>query len=49
MIDPLDVELHDPDLIAEIRLVAELMVAAAGSEKPLSQGSIDQILEAALV
>lgn len=49
MIDSLDVELHDPDLVDEIRLVVELMAAAAGSAEPLSQDTIDQILGAALV
>lgn len=49
MNDSLDVELHDPDLVAEIRLVVELMAAAAGSDQPLSQSNIDQILGAALI
>jgi hypothetical protein len=45
MTDSLDVDLQDPDLGAEIHLVAELMVAAAESAGPLSQDRIDAILE----
>jgi hypothetical protein len=44
MTDALDVELYDPELIAEIRLVADLMVAASDSEGPLAQGLVDRIL-----
>ena len=44
MTDVLDIELQDEELGAEITLVAELMVAAAESERPLSQAEIDAIL-----
>ena len=46
MSDPLDVDLQDAELIAEIQLVTELMAAASGSED-LSQACIDDILEGA--
>lgn len=44
MTDPLDVELQDPELQEEIRLVAELMAAAASAGAPLSQARIDELL-----
>lgn len=44
MNDSFDVELQDPVLIAEIQLVADLMVAASRSPEPLSQAVIDDIL-----
>jgi hypothetical protein len=44
MIDALDVDLQDPELLAEIFLLADLMVAASESTRPLSQASIDKIL-----
>jgi hypothetical protein len=45
MTDPFDVELQDPEILEEIRLVAELMVAASESPKRLSQAVIDNILD----
>jgi len=42
--DALDVELHDPELIAEIGLVAELIVVASESIRPLEQRAIDRVL-----
>ena len=42
--DALDVELHDPELMTEIGLVAELMVVASESIRPLEQGAIDVVL-----
>lgn len=45
MTDALDTDLQDDDLIGEIRLVAELMVAAAQSPTALSQAAIDAILD----
>ena len=44
MTDALDVDLQDPELGDEIRLVAELMVAASAATQHLSQSSIDAIL-----
>jgi hypothetical protein len=46
MTDALDMDLQDGELIGEIRLVAELMVAAAQSPTALSQDAIDAILDA---
>ena len=46
MTDALDIDLHDPDLGAEIALVAALMVAAAEASGPLSQREIDDLLGA---
>ena len=46
MTDALDMDLQDGELIGEIRLVAELMVAAAQSPTALSQDVIDAILDA---
>jgi hypothetical protein len=46
MTDALDIDLHDPDLGAEIALVAALMVAAAEATGPLSQREIDAVLGA---
>jgi hypothetical protein len=39
-----DVELQDEELQQEIELVADLVVAASGSDGPLSQVEIDQAL-----
>jgi hypothetical protein len=39
-----DDELQDADLRDEIELVADLVVAASGSEGPLSLAEIDRIL-----
>lgn len=41
----LDRDLQDDELIGEIQLVAELMVAAAQSPTALSQDTIDAILD----
>lgn len=46
MTDALDTDLQDDELIGEIRLIAELMVAAAQSPTALSQAAIDAILDA---
>jgi hypothetical protein len=46
MTDALDIDLHDPDLGAEIALVAALMVAASEASGPLSQHEIDDLLGA---
>jgi hypothetical protein len=42
--DPFDVELEDPELLAEVSLTASLMVAANQSEGPLSVEEIDHLL-----
>jgi hypothetical protein len=47
MIDALDLDLQDRELIDEIHLVADLMVAAAQSPCRLSEEQIDAILGAA--
>lgn len=44
MPDPLDVDLQDDDLVAEILLLTDLMVSASPSEGPLSQSVIDTVL-----
>jgi hypothetical protein len=44
MNDPLDVELHDEELIGEIRLVTELIVVASMAPGELEQEVIDQVL-----
>lgn len=44
MDDALDVELHDAELIDEIRLVTELMVVAAMAPGELEQEVIDEAL-----
>lgn len=43
MTDMLDVSLHDAELIAEIELVADLMVLA-GEREALDQHTIDTVL-----
>jgi hypothetical protein len=42
--DELDVDLNDPELIAEIILVTDLMVAGSESAGALSQTTIDTLL-----
>jgi len=44
MKDRLNVHLHDGELLAEIDLVGELMIAAAGSDEPLGDETIDEVL-----
>ena len=44
MTDPFDVDLQDAELSSEIRLTAELMVAATESACVLDQRVIDEIL-----
>jgi hypothetical protein len=44
MKDPYDVPLVDTDLLAELELCVELMIAASASPGPLSTEEIDQIL-----
>ena len=42
--DPLDVELQDDELLAEVELTASLIVAANESDGHLSADEIDRIL-----
>ncbi|MCW2806385.1 MAG: hypothetical protein JWQ93_340 [Marmoricola sp.] len=42
--DPFDVRLEDSELLDEVELTANLIVAANQSEAPLSITEIDQIL-----
>jgi hypothetical protein len=44
MADAFDVDLEDPELLAEILLLADLIVAASESAEPLGQAVIDAIL-----
>jgi hypothetical protein len=44
MSDPFDVNLTDVDLLDEVELTTVLIVAASGSEGPLSQAEIDHLL-----
>jgi hypothetical protein len=44
MDDPLDVQLHDPQLIDEIHLVTELIVVATMAPGELEQQVIDDVL-----
>lgn len=43
-VDRLDVDMHDNELRAEIRLVADLIIAANQSEERLPQRDIDALL-----
>ena len=42
--DPFDVRLQDDELLDEVELTANLIVAANQSEAPLSVNEIDQVL-----
>ncbi len=44
MNDAAESPLEDPLALDEIELYGELVIAASGSEEPLSQDSIDQVL-----
>lgn len=48
MNDLCEFDLEDTDLRAEIDLVAELMIAAAGSDDALDQQTIDAVLGAVM-
>ena len=39
-----DPDLHDPDLLEEIELLGELVIAASGSDGSLPTANIDAIL-----
>ena len=43
-VDPFDVRLEDAELLDEVELTANLIVAANQSESPMSVAEIDQIL-----
>lgn len=42
--DRVDVRVHDADVLAEIELTSELMIAASESDGPLTQQQVDAIL-----
>jgi hypothetical protein len=42
--DQLDVPLEDPELLAEVELVTNLMIAASEADADLSQEDVDRIL-----
>lgn len=39
-----DPDLHDPDLLEEIELLGELVIAASGSDGPLPIARVDSLL-----
>ncbi len=44
MADPFDVALEDSDLLVEVELTTNLIIAATASDGPLPEGEIDRIL-----
>ena len=44
MNDQLDVPLEDAELLAEVELTTNLIIAASASDEPLSQEEIDRLL-----
>lgn len=44
MNDRLDVQMHDSDVLDEIEMTSNLMIAASEADGPLSQDRIDRIL-----
>lgn len=44
MNDRLDVPMHDADVLDEIEMTSNLMIAASETSGPLSQEAIDRIL-----
>ena len=44
MDDQLDVPLEDSELLAEVELTTNLIIAASESDGPLDQNEIDQLL-----
>jgi hypothetical protein len=44
MDDQLDVPLEDAELLAEVELTTNLIIAASATDKPLSQDDIDRLL-----
>jgi hypothetical protein len=45
MTDALDQPLHDDELLAEIQMTSELMIAAGQSDGPVEQRTIDDLLD----
>lgn len=44
MSDQFDVSLEDPDLLGEVEMTTNLIIAASGAAGPLDQDEIDAIL-----
>ena len=44
MDDKLDVPLEDAELLAEVELTTNLIIAASEAEAPLTQAKVDQLL-----
>ncbi|HET7325827.1 MAG TPA: hypothetical protein VFJ14_00935 [Nocardioidaceae bacterium] len=44
MNDKLDVPMHDADVLDEIEMTSDLMIAASEADGPLPQAAIDHIL-----
>lgn len=44
MVGPVDKRVHDGDVIAEIQLTADLMIAASEHEGPLTEDELDALL-----
>ena len=44
MNDQLDVSVHDAEVLAEIEMMTNLIIATSESDGPLPQGQIDEIL-----
>jgi hypothetical protein len=42
--DPLDVPLEDHELLTEVSILAEVMVAAAETDRPLAPAELDRLL-----
>jgi hypothetical protein len=42
--DQFDITLEDSDLLSEVELTTDLMIAATGSDLPLSSAEIDRLL-----
>lgn len=40
----LDLRLHDEDVLSEIEMTSNLMIAASEQDGPLSQGEVDRLL-----
>jgi len=43
--DPLEVSLEDTELLVEVKLLAEVIVAATHAEDDLDQDEIDEVLD----
>lgn len=44
MSDPFDVTLEDQDLLGEVELTTNLIIAASEIDRPLTQAEIDRVL-----